>query len=172
MTKRNLIYARAANGAIGFKGRLPWPTIKEDLARFKELTMGHVVIMGRKTWESLPESLRPLPGRVNLVLSRSVPVKVHYPADMHELGMAHLLGTGTDFDGDCWAIGGASIIDEALRNPKTDRVELTQIHQDFEGDVFAPLPEQVGNWVEVARVNKMTAKGIPLSFITYERPKG
>ena len=102
-----LIYARAANGVIGKDGTMPWH-LPEDLAHFKQLTQGSPVVMGRKTWDSLPPRFRPLPGRANIVVTRQ----------------------------DDWNEMGAQIYAQAL--PLAQRVEVTEIAQAFDGDAFAP----------------------------------
>ena len=158
-----LIYARAANGAIGKDGSMPWH-LPEDLAHFKRLTSGCPVIMGRKTWDSLPERFRPLPGRRNIVITRQEDWSqngVQRAASLHEaLQMC-------EHDARVWVIGGAQIYTQAL--PLADRVEVTEIAQDFEGDAFAPVlgPE----WVEAAREDHVGAAGLPFRFVTYLRQR-
>jgi dihydrofolate reductase len=132
MSKRvGLIWAQAANGVIGDHGRLPWH-LPEDLARFKALTMGATVVMGRATWDSLPESVRPLPGRHNMVLTRQ-------PAwQAPGAFVARTLGDALDAaPGDVWVIGGASVYAAAL--DRADRLEVTELADDFDGDVRAPV---------------------------------
>ncbi|MBU4422804.1 MULTISPECIES: dihydrofolate reductase [unclassified Acidovorax] len=156
-----LIYARAANGVIGRDGSMPWH-LPEDLAHFKRLTLGHPVIMGRKTWDSLPERFRPLPGRTNIVITRQT--------DWHENGVqrASSLREALQFcasSDTVWVMGGAQIYAQAL--PLAHRVEVTEIAQNFDGDAHAPVlgPE----WVEAARENHTSASGLPFSFVSYVR---
>ena len=157
----NLIYARAANGVIGKDNRLPWH-IPEDMAHFKQLTQGCPVVMGRKTWDSLPPRFRPLPGRTNIVVTRQ--------ADWQAEG-AHRAGSLADALALCdagktvWIIGGAQIYAEAL--PLADCVEVTEIAQDFDGDAYAPVlgPE----WVETAREHHVSTNGLRFSFVTRVR---
>ncbi len=156
-----LIYARAANGVIGHQGRMPWQ-LPEDLAHFKQLTLGAPVIMGRKTWDSLPPRFRPLPGRRNIVLTRQ--------PDWHENGAERASNLREALQrceqaGTVWVIGGAQVYAQAL--PLATRVEATEIAQDFPGDAFAPTlgPE----WVETARSTHQSANGLPFSFVRYER---
>ncbi|WP_416400279.1 dihydrofolate reductase [Alicycliphilus denitrificans] len=163
--KLNLIYARAANGVIGKDGAMPWH-LPEDLAHFKRLTQGHPVIMGRKTWDSLPARFRPLPGRVNIVVTRQ--------ADWNEIGaqrassLRDALSMAEQTDSETWIIGGAQIYAQAL--PLASRVEVTEIGRDFDGDAHAP---QLGpEWQEVARSRHVGSGGLPFSFVTYERRPG
>jgi dihydrofolate reductase len=161
----NLIYARAANGVIGKDGAMPWH-LPEDLAHFKRLTQGHPVIMGRKTWDSLPARFRPLPGRANIVVTRQ--------ADWNEIGaqrassLREALSMAEQTDSEAWIIGGAQIYAQAL--PLASRVEVTEIGRDFDGDAHAP---QLGpEWQEVARSRHVGSGGLPFSFVTYERRPG
>ena len=117
-----IIAALARNGVIGDAGKIPWH-ISEDLKRFKRLTLGHPIIMGRKTWESLG---RPLPGRRNIVLTRSAGIPgVECYRDLRDALDA--CGTGRVF-----VIGGGEIYRLAM--PVTDELYLTHVHQDVEGD--------------------------------------
>ena len=124
-----LVWAQARGGVIGADGTLPWH-LPEDLARFKALTMGAPVVMGRATWESLPASVRPLPGRVNVVLTRR--------PGWTALG-AEVVGNieaALSRDGEVWVIGGASVFAAAL--PLADRAVVTDIDLEVTGDTFAP----------------------------------
>jgi dihydrofolate reductase len=156
----NLIFARAANGVIGRDNRLPWH-LPEDLAHFKRTTLGQPVVMGRKTWDSLPPRFRPLPGRLNIVVTRQ--------PDWQAEG-ATRAGSLTEAlarcpqETDVWVIGGADIYAQAL--PLARRAVVTEIAQAFEGDAFAP---QFGpGWVETARESHVSATGLPFSFVTYQ----
>ena len=124
-----LVWAQAANGVIGVAGRLPWH-LPEDLARFKALTMGTTVVMGRATWESLPVAVRPLPGRHNVVLSR----RTDWSAAGAEV--AGSIDAALDRVGDVWVIGGASVFLAAL--PLADRAVVTDIDLNVTGDTVAP----------------------------------
>jgi dihydrofolate reductase len=122
-------WAQAANGVIGRDGAIPW-RLPEDVAYFRELTMGSTVVMGRRTWDSLPPRFRPLPGRRNVVLTRD-------PA-WHAEG-AEVAGSVADAlraDGDVWVIGGAEIYRAAL--PHADVAVITELRESFDGDTFAP----------------------------------
>lgn len=162
--KLHLIYARAANGAIGKDGVMPWH-LPEDLAHFKRTTLGSPVIMGRKTWESLPPRFRPLPGRTNVVVTRQ--------RDWQAAGtrVAHSLDEAIALCGDvadAWIIGGADIYAQAL--PLASTAVVTEIEADFDGDAFAP---QFGpEWRETQRERHVSATGLNFSFVTYTNTAG
>jgi dihydrofolate reductase len=161
----NLIYARARNGVIGIQGKLPWH-LPEDLAHFKRTTLGCPVIMGRKTWDSLPPQFRPLPGRINIVVTRQ--------KDWHEIGVqpANTLPEALliceqikPIPEQVWVIGGAQIYAESLALAK--RVVVTEIDADFEGDAFAPLLG--AEWQETEREVHISKTGLAFSVVTYLR---
>ncbi|MDQ7745693.1 dihydrofolate reductase [Hydrogenophaga pseudoflava] len=157
----HLIYARAANGVIGKDNRLPWH-LPEDLAHFKRTTLGCPVIMGRKTWDSLPPKFRPLPGRLNIVVTRDAGFAADGAAVAHSLEDARdLCPTGST----AWVIGGAQIYAQAL--PLASEVVVTEIAHHFEGDAFAPVLGS--DWHEVAREEQVSASGLPFAFVTYRR---
>lgn len=161
MTRLNLIYARAANGVIGKDNTLPWH-LPEDLAHFKHTTLGCPVIMGRKTWDSLPPRFRPLPGRLNIVLTHDA--KWQADGAQRASSMADALA-GCGDSAEAWVIGGAEVYRHAL--PLAQRVVVTEIGRDFEGDAFAP---HLGNeWTETARETHTAANGLPFAFVTFER---
>ena len=160
----NMIFARSANGVIGNNNALPWH-LPEDLAHFKKLTLGCPVIMGRKTWESLPPRFRPLPGRTNVVITRQ--------ADWHAAG-AQSAGSLTDAlaickaASDVWIIGGAQIYAQA--EPFASRIEVTQIDKYFEGDALAPtLGSQ---WQQSLKEDHVSSTGLKFSFISYTKNTG
>ena len=153
-----LIYARAANGAIGLDGTLPWH-LPADLKHFKALTMGKPMVMGRRTFDSFPA---PLPGRRHIVLTRDKSWQAEGAEVAHSAEAALALAG----DGDVAIIGGAEIF--ALFAPLANRIELTQVHRDYPGDVF--MPETGPEWVETARADHPTQGERPAySFITLER---
>lgn len=165
----NLIYARAANGVIGRDNAMPWH-LPEDLSHFKRHTLGCPVIMGRRTWESLPPRFRPLPGRPNLVLTRDPATAAHLQEagalalPSLEAALAHCAQL-PDAPTEVWVMGGAQIYAQAL--PLAERIEVTEIGQDFEGDAYAPA---LGlEWRETARHAHVAANGLPFAFVTYER---
>ncbi|WP_414836833.1 dihydrofolate reductase [Candidatus Nanohalococcus occultus] len=144
--KKVIIAAVSENRAIGKDGEIPWQ-IPEDLKHFKEKTTGHPVIMGRKTFESLPESHRPLPGRTNIVLSRSgFDHTKESVRSANSLDEAYRIAD--ELAEKAFVIGGASVYRQALKD--ADRMILTEIHERYEGDTFFPEFED-GNWREVRR---------------------
>ena len=162
-TRLHLIFARAANGVIGKDNALPWH-LPEDMAHFKHTTLGHPVIMGRKTWDSLPAKFRPLPGRLNIVVSRDTQWQGDGAARASSLQeAAALCPEGSD----AWVIGGAEIYAAAL--PLADTAVVTEIAQDFEGDAFAP--EFGPEWKATDREAHTAANGLPFAFVTYTRER-
>ena len=157
--KLHLIFARAANGVIGFKNTLPWH-LPEDMAHFKRLTMGCPVIMGRKTWDSLPVRFRPLPGRLNIVVTRQGDWQAEGARRADSMAQACALCPA---DSNAWVIGGAEIYAQAL--PMASTAVVTEIDAEYEGDAYAP---QFGpQWKESAREPQVSSSGIPFSFVTY-----
>ena len=159
-----LIFARASNGVIGRHNTLPWH-LPEDLAHFKRCTLGAPVIMGRKTWDSLPPKFRPLPGRTNLVLTRQ--------PDWHADGarVAHSLEDACAQcppDSTAWVIGGANLYAQAL--PLAIEAVVTEIDVVFEGDAFAPQLRPP--WMEVSRTPQVSSSGLPFSFVIYQKSPG
>lgn len=162
--KLHLIYARAANGVIGRNNQIPW-RLPEDMAHLKRTTLGCPVIMGRKTWDSLPPRFRPLPDRFNIVVTRDPSFIADGAAVAHSLEAAcELCPPGST----AWVLGGAQIYVQAL--PLASEAVVTEIAQDFDGDAFAPTlgPE----WREVAREEHVSAAGLPFAFVTYRRAGG
>ena len=156
-----LIYARSRNGVIGREGQLPWH-LPADLAHFKQTTLGQAVVMGRKTWDSLPERFRPLPGRSNIVVTRQSDWQAEGALRAASLPEAlRLCGEVPDI----WVIGGAEIYRQA--EPMAVRAEVTEIAQDFEGDAFAPVLGAA--WQETARSAQQAASGLAFSFVTYQK---
>lgn len=157
--KLGLIFARARNGVIGRDGVMPWH-LPEDLAHFKAKTAGCPVIMGRKTWESLPPRFRPLPGRRNIVVTRQPDWQAAGAERAASLQDAIALCAGAP---QAWVTGGAGLFREAL--PYADTAEVTWIDADFAGDTHAP--ELGPEWREVARTRHMAAGGLAYDFATY-----
>lgn len=151
------IVARASNGVIGKDGALPWH-IPADLKRFKALTMGKPMIMGRKTFEGLG---KPLPGRRHIVLTRD-PDWAAEGAEVAPSAAKALAMAGPH----AWVIGGAEVF--ALLMPRCDRVELTEVHGDFAGDTV--MPPLAPEWREVARQEHPAEGGSPaFAFVTLAR---
>lgn len=162
MTKRiSIIAAVARNRTIGRDNQVPW-RVPEDLKRFKRLTLGHAVIMGRKTYESIGT---PLPGRDNIVITRS-PDWVRPAcrvARSFEAALALMQGSAEAF-----VIGGAEIY--ALALPRADRIYLTEIEREFDGDTFFPEFDRT-RWREVSRERHASGgpEGLAYAFVEYER---
>ncbi|WP_459615725.1 dihydrofolate reductase [Bordetella sp. 2513F-2] len=160
MPTLTLIVAYAGNRAIGRDNALPWK-LPGDLAHFKRSTLGHPIIMGRKTWESLG---RPLPGRSNIVITRSSGYRADGAAVAPTLDAA--LAVCPPDAGEIFVIGGAQIY--ALALPRADRILATEVHADVEGDAFFPeLPP--GQWRETARQPQPAENGHAYDFVIYER---
>jgi len=158
----SIVAAVARNGVIGREGGIPWH-IPEDMARFRALTTGHPVLMGRKTWDSLPDRFRPLPGRRNVVVTRN-PV---WTADGAE--PAASLDTALELLDDpetVFVIGGASLYDQAL--PLADDLELTEVDLEPEGDAFFPAWDREA-FEEMSRDARVSEDGTPFAFVTYRR---
>jgi dihydrofolate reductase len=158
-----LIWAQAHRGVIGAEGGIPW-RLPEDSARFRRVTMGGDVVMGRKTWDSLPERFRPLPGRRNIVITRDAA----WSAEGAE-SAASLEDALARVHGDAWVIGGGQIYAEAMAN--ADLLEVTEIDAEAAGDTFAPgigeewmleAREPDSGWAE-------SASGLRYRFLTYRR---
>ena len=160
-TRLHLIYARTTTGVIGANNTLPWH-LPEDLAHFKRHTLGCPVIMGRKTWDSLPPKFRPLPGRLNLVVTRQPDWQTQGAQAAASLQDA--LAQCGDAP-DAWVIGGAQIYAQAL--PMAHSVVVTEIDLQVHGDAFAP--ELDAAWRESNRENHVSAKGLAYSFVHYQR---
>ncbi|QFZ86762.1 dihydrofolate reductase [Variovorax paradoxus] len=161
----HLIFARAANGVIGANNTIPWH-LPEDMAHFKQQTLGAPVIMGRKTWDSLPPRFRPLPGRQNIVITRQADWAADGAQRVGSVQEAIALCEALELP-DAWVIGGAQIYAEA--EPLAQRAVVTEIARDYEGDAHAPVLD-AAVWRETQRESHVSAKdGLPFSFVTYER---
>ncbi len=156
-----LIFARAANGVIGHHNTLPWH-LPEDLAHFKRTTLGCPVIMGRKTWDSLPPKFRPLPGRLNLVVTRQPDWQADGALVVHSLDAAC---AACPAQSTAWVIGGAEVYAQAL--PLATEAVVTDIAAEFEGDAFAP--SFGADWHEVQREAHTSSTGLRFAFVTYRR---
>lgn len=157
-----LIYARAANGAIGNEGDLPW-RLPADLRRFKALTIGKPMVMGRKTFESLPGLL---PGRRHIVLSRRDCFSAEGAEMAGSVKEALALASRDNEAGEVAVIGGAAIYDVFM--PLAHRIELTQIHENYPGDTFMAEPGR--DWVLTAREDHAADGAHPaFSFLTFRR---
>lgn len=144
-----MIWAQTPDRVIGADGTLPWH-VPEDLAHFRELTLGHPVIMGRRTWESFPPAYRPLPGRTNIVISRrqAAATQMRQAGAVVVPGFQEALEAAHEADGLdlIWVIGGATLFDQAL--DVATLAEVTVIDTDADGDTFAP--ELDAQWARTA----------------------
>ena len=158
----HLIYARSRNNVIGVNGDLPWH-LPEDLAHFKRTTLGQPVIMGRVTWESIPDKFRPLPGRTNVVVSRQASFSAPGAQVVSSLQAAMDLFTAGEV---LWLIGGAQLYAQAM--PLAQQLVITEIYADYEGDAFAPAID-AAEWKETQRTQHMAAQGLGYSLVTLQR---
>ena len=154
-----LIAAVAKNGVIGKNGELPWGKIPEDMKRFKALTLNHSVIMGRTTYKSIPSEFRPLPGRTNIVLSRDKNFVEDGIVIRHSIDEA--LKAAEVYGKVAYVIGGQSVYEQTIG--LASRLELTEIHRDYEGDSSFPKFDKA-EWREAGRMDR---EGY--SFVTYKR---
>ena len=155
----SLIVATAKNGVIGINNTLPWH-LPEDLKRFKALTMGHHIIMGRKTYESLG---RLLPGRTTVIITRNKSYKVEGAIIAHSLQDA-VKYCGNDDE--VFLIGGAELYQEGLKF--VHRLYITEIQDEFAGDAFFPALD-FNQWQETLREAHVSENGLVFAYITYQR---
>lgn len=158
----SLIAAVAKNRAIGKEGQLLWH-LPEDMKHFRETTRGKPVIMGRKTWESLPDAFRPLPGRHNIVVSRNAAYDAEGATLAGSLDEAIRLAGEDD---EVFVIGGADLYEQAMN--VAQRLYLTEIECDFEGDAFFPDYRE-NTWKEISRKPRQGNSGPDFSFVIYQR---
>ncbi len=158
-----LIWAQSRGGVIGNDGDIPW-RLPEDQARFRRLTVGHPVVMGRATWDSLPERFRPLPGRTNVVLTSDRAFSAdgaRTAASVDEVLTRHP---------DCWVIGGGAVYSAFL--PHADRLVITDVDARVPGDTWAPAID--ATWRKVARTpatgwSTSSASGLQYAVTEYVR---
>jgi dihydrofolate reductase len=143
--KVTVIVARSRNGVIGKDNDLPWH-LPADLKYFKQVTMGHHILMGRKTWESIG---RALPGRTSIVITRDVHYKAEGAIVTHSLAEA-IQKAIEGGDTEAFVIGGAEIITQAVEQGLADHLHITEIQADVEGDIFLDKPDQT-IWKEISR---------------------
>jgi dihydrofolate reductase len=160
--KLSLVAAVARGGVIGRGGTLPWH-LPEDMARFRELTIGHPVVMGRRTWDSLPDRFRPLPGRRNVVVTRNERWAAGGAERVPSLEDALELLDDTP---QVFVIGGAALFAEAL--PVANELLLTEIDLEVEGDTFFPSWDRHA-FEETSRESHVSSDGTPFSFVTFVR---
>lgn len=159
-----LVAAVARNGIIGANGQLPWH-LPEDLRHFREITLGHPVIMGRRTWQALPDRVRPLPGRRNIVVSRDAGFAAPGAEVVHSLDAALALVRDAPR---AFVLGGAQLY--ALALPHADRLLLTEIDRDFEGDTRFP-PWRREDFVETSRTHHDSGQGFGYQRADYRRKR-
>ncbi len=159
--KVTLIAARARNGVIGRNNQIPWK-IPGEQAYFKRMTMGHPIVMGRKTWESIG---RPLPGRRSIVVTRNRTYAAPGAEVVGSLDEALALARDA---AEVFVIGGGELYAEAM--PRASRVLLTEIGADFEGDTLLPALDPA-QWRETSRERHppTTDRAFDYSFVVYER---
>ena len=157
-----LVAAVARDGVIGRDGGIPWH-LPEDLAQFKALTTGHAVVMGRRTWDSLPDRFRPLPGRRNVVVTRNSEWAAEGAerAVSVEEALQRVAGEERVF-----VIGGAQVYAAAL--PHTDELVLTELDLAVDGDTHFPTWKRTA-WEEVSRVGHVARDGTRFAVATYRR---
>lgn len=153
-----LIWAQARGGVIGANGTIPW-RIPEDMAHFREVTTGATVVMGRRTWDSLPARFRPLPHRTNVVISRDPNLRLDGAEVTADLPAALRAGERV------WVMGGGEIYAAAI--DLADVLEVTEIDIDVDGDTFAPTigPE----WVAERGPEQTSSAGPRFRFVRYRR---
>ena len=156
MQSLSLIVAHAKNNVIGINNTLPWH-LPEDLKRFRALTMGHHIIMGRKTYESLG---RLLPGRTTIIVTRNKNYKVEGALIAHSLQAALLLAAG---DAEPFIIGGAELYVEGLKH--ASKLYITEVQADFAGDAFFPNVSNV--WQETGRESHISEHGLAYDYVQY-----
>jgi dihydrofolate reductase len=157
-----IVAAVARNGVIGRDGAVPW-RLPEDMRRFRATTTGHAVVMGRKTWDSLPDRFRPLPGRRNLVLTRDPEWAGEGAESAGSLEEALSLVRDAQ---EVFVIGGAEIYESAL--PHADELQLTEVDADYEGDTFFPAWDPA-EFAEAGRERHVSETGLPFTFVRYVR---
>jgi dihydrofolate reductase len=159
MTTLSIIVAVANDHVIGINNTLPWH-LPEDLKRFKVLTMGHHIVMGRKTYESLG---RLLPGRTTVIVTRNKQYQVEGAIVVHSIQQALTVCAGDD---EVFLIGGAELYQQGFEY--ADKLYLTKVNADFEGDAFlADL--DLTQWDEIARESHLAENGLAFSYVTYQR---
>ena len=170
----SIVVAFEKNSGIGWQGKIPWH-LPADLKHFKDITSNvqspekiNAVIMGRKTWESLPQKFQPLPGRLNVVITRQeeffLPKGVLRAASL-EQALAELEQPMYNHIENVFVIGGAQIFSETLKYPTLKVIHATRIHQSFPCDVFFPA---IPNKFKIAKVSQMLENGISLDFCDYQ----
>lgn len=158
----SLMVAHDPNGVMGVNNDLPWH-IPEDLKYFKETTMGKAMVMGRKTYESIG---RPLPGRLNIVITRNPDYQAEGVEVVQSLDKA--IEIAREYAEEVMIIGGAEIF--KLSMPLADRLYITEVHEEYDGDTFFPSYQE--DWEVIKKTDQMTSKtGTTFTYLVYERKK-
>jgi dihydrofolate reductase len=173
-TRVGLIWAEARDGEIGLDGVMPWH-VPEDLAHFKAVTLGGAVVMGRKTWDSIPERFRPFVGRENIVVTRQADWSADGAHVAHSVADAVALAARLTPGERVWVTGGAEIYRAALSTASetflVDRLEVTEIDAEFAGDTHAPAID--ATWhvetTDPASDWHLSRTGLPYRFVRYAR---
>jgi dihydrofolate reductase len=155
----SVIVAMARNRVIGIRNTLPW-RLPDDLRHFKSLTMGHHIVMGRKTYESIG---KPLPGRTPVIVTRDQDYRVEGCLTATSIDAAIAACAG---DAEIFFVGGAEMYAQVL--PRADRLYLTEIQADYEGDAWFPAFDR-NDWQETARDRRVSPDGLGYDFVTYRR---
>lgn len=165
--KLSIIAALSTNNVIGRDNDIPWRQ-STDLKRLKALTMGHHFIMGRKTWDSVG---RPLPGRQTIVITRSDTFRPDGVSVVHSLEEAVAIASAAG-DDEAFIAGGSEIFEQSLH--RADRMYLTRIHAEIEGDTFFPDFDDVTEWhlTDAEHFEADEKNEYPYSFLTYDRAGG
>jgi dihydrofolate reductase len=159
MSRLSIIVAMARNRTIGIDNTLPWH-LPEDLKHFKAITMGHHIIMGRKTYESIG---RPLPGRTTVIITRNRDYLMDGCLIANSLDDAIMLAA---VDSEAFCVGGANLYAQVL--PRADRLYITEIKADYEGDAHFPEIDPLA-WRETRRDNHVSQSGLAYDFVIYDR---
>jgi dihydrofolate reductase len=158
----SLIVAASENNVIGKNNTIPW-RLPADIKFFKDKTMGHCIITGRKNYESIPEKYRPLPGRTNIVITRNKELHIIGAIVVNSIDAA-IKEAEMRKETECFIIGGGEIFRQALN--RSGRIYLTRIHQHFEGDVFFPELNKA-EWKEITHTNYPADEKNPYPFTIY-----
>lgn len=165
MSRINIIVAASNNNVIGKGNDIPWK-LPTDLKNFKQITDGSVVIMGRKCWESLPEKFRPLPNRLNMVVTKNELYKPNGCAIYDDLGYLLTFFYRSDDNADVFVIGGGQIYKAAFRY--AEKLHLTRVLSDVEGDVYLEGFNET-EWKLISRSDVMEENGYQFVFEYYEK---
>ena len=162
--KLSLLAALSTNNVIGRDNQVPW-RLSTDLKRLKNMTMGHHILMGRKTYESVG---KPLPGRTNVVITRQEDYAPEGVTVVHSLEEAVRVATANGED-EAFVLGGAEIYDQAMH--RADRMYLTRVHAEVGGDTYFPDFDDVSEWrlTDAEHFDADEKNEFPFSFLTYER---